>query len=78
MAGIKRNKWTVPIAEWTKEEHAEHEYFLRLKKIWHQSGAWRRFSLEEFVMGSVKIIEKHTGKKVDSFPSKMGKGVILK
>ena len=60
---MKRDKWTVPIAEWTPEEHAEYESFIKIKTLWHESGAWRHMSMLEFVEECDKIIQREIIKK---------------
>ena len=32
--------------------------YLEWRKVWHESGAWRRYSFEQFVMGVTKLVLK--------------------
>lgn len=45
--------------------------FKRLLKIWHESGAWRKYSFEDFLLELAKTIEKNeqlNGKKQENPP----------
>lgn len=37
--------------------------YLEWRKVWHESGAWRKYSFEQFVMGATKLVLKLRNEK---------------